>query len=645
MLSMKKRCLAWTAAAAMAAAAQQPGYLKEVLAQVAKYEYGQSRAALIDLGDVVRKTMASPAERQRVEAALGEFLQSNGTRAGKDAVCRELSIIGSERSAPVLMDLLADPSMAEIARYALERIPGPKIDAALRAAVARNNGKAKIGIINTLGRRRDAGAVPTLKPLLANSDPAIVSAAAHALARIADAPARAALSAALTKSTGAQHVGIAESLILCADRLMQEGQKPAALAIHKKLYQPGEPVMIRIAALTGLAESGESAVPALTAAVRENDPQLQAVAIRALGRLPGDTAAKALMEALPRLPPAAQVQALTALADRGDRTALPLFIDVLKAQDAGVRVAGVEGLGKIGDKAMVVTLARIAVTGSPGEQIVARQSLYTMRGSEIDQAIVAGLAAGDPKVRVELIRASGERGIRAAAAPLLSAAKDDDAAVRREALRALREVAGPEQTPELISLLQTAGPGAERRDAQRALLAALRQSKQSHSAELQSAYGCAADVEAKAALLETLAQTGAVETLPLFREVLAKGDDESRRAAINALSQWTSAAPAPDLLQVARIASNPAQRILALRGYINLVGLPAGRQPAETAKMLADALELATQPAEKRAVLAALQREPSPDALRLAESLLEDASVAAEAKTAVDALTRGLSRR
>jgi HEAT repeat protein len=268
-----------------------------------------------------------------------------------------------------------------------------------------------------------------------------------------------------------------------------------------------------------------------------------------------------------------------------------------------------------------------------------------LAGRDIDEAIVSGLAAGDPKLRVELIRAAGDRPIRSAAAPLLAAAGDSNPEVRREALRALRDVAGPEQVPALISLLRNAGQSAERRDAQRALLSALRQSKSSHDSELMSACRSATDAETRRAFLEVMAQTGADETLPLFRELLARSDDDSRRAAINALSQWTSAAPAPDLLQAARSALNPAHRVLALRAYINVVALPSGRPPAETAKMLAGALALAAQPEEKRAILAALPRAPSPEALSLAESLLNDSAVAAEAKTAVNALKRVLSQK
>jgi len=426
---------------------------------------------------------------------------------------------------------------------------------------------------------------------------------------------------------------------------MEEGQKDAALAIYKSVYKPSEPVVLRVTALTGLvAATGESSVPLLDAAINQEEPRLRLAAIRALAGMPGPAASKTLLSRMRQLPPDAQVQALSGLADRGDRGTRTAFDDMLKAPDTAVRVAALEGLGKIGDKTAVMVLAHTAATATGDEQDVARQSLYTLRGRDIDQAVVEALAMGDAKVRVELIKAAGERAIRAAAGPLLAAAEDDNPEVRREAIRALRDTAGPERAPALIALLLRVRVSSERRDAERALLSAIKQTKQPCGPQLLAAFRSAGDSETKAALMEVMAQTGSDDTLPLFRELLARGDG-SRRAAIDALSHWTSVAPAPDLLEIARKEPSPALQILALRGYIRLVALPADRPLAETANMLARALQLATQAEEKRAVLAALQRTPSAEALRLAESVLNDAAVAQEAETAVNALKRALSQK
>ena len=92
--------------------AQSPAGLSEVLTQVAKYEYGHSREPLSKLSDLVRASLASPAQARALEEALDRLLDSDATRDGKEAVCRELSVIGSEHSVPVLARLLGQPPIA-----------------------------------------------------------------------------------------------------------------------------------------------------------------------------------------------------------------------------------------------------------------------------------------------------------------------------------------------------------------------------------------------------------------------------------------------------------------------------------------------------------------------------------------------------
>ena len=64
-----------------------------------------------------------------------------------------------------------------MARYALSRIPGPKADEALRNTLEQTTGNTRIGIVNTLGLRRDSNAVPAIAMLAASSDAATAEAA------------------------------------------------------------------------------------------------------------------------------------------------------------------------------------------------------------------------------------------------------------------------------------------------------------------------------------------------------------------------------------------------------------------------------------------------------------------------------------
>jgi HEAT repeat protein len=227
--------------------------LNELLEKIKSYDWGQSRLALTEAEDIIKKSYGNKDEMAKQEKSLLGLLDSpDTTRAGKDFVCRQLSIIGSEQSVPVLAKMLTNDEYSDMARYALERIPGPAVDAALRDALPAASGRPKVGIIDSLGQRRDAQAVDALGKLLGDSDETVAVAAAAALGRIADEQTTKILAEAKDKKSGKVKVRIMDSYLLCADRLVAEGKKPQALAIFKELQEKEMPKTIRAAAVKSM---------------------------------------------------------------------------------------------------------------------------------------------------------------------------------------------------------------------------------------------------------------------------------------------------------------------------------------------------------------------------------------------------------
>ena len=99
-------------------------------------------------------THGDAAARKELETRLAAVLDSGGSRAAKDYVCRKLMMIGTAESVPALAALLPDKDLSHMARYALERIPGPGSGpgAARRPAEARRDAEG--------GRDRLAGRPP-----------------------------------------------------------------------------------------------------------------------------------------------------------------------------------------------------------------------------------------------------------------------------------------------------------------------------------------------------------------------------------------------------------------------------------------------------------------------------------------------------
>ena len=231
--------------------------ITKLLEKVKTYDWGQSRLALTEVSDIIKKAHSSPAELKKIEKSLLGVLTSDAKRAGKQYVCRELSIIGSGQSVPVLGKMLTDEETSDMARYALERIPGTAVNDVLRRALRAAKGKPKVGIINSLGQRRDKRAVRALGRLIGNSDQTVAAAAAAALGQIADSRATEALSAAKDKTSGKLRMLVLDSYLKCADQLVADGNKAKALAIYKGLQKKGNPKPIRTAALRGMLSAAK----------------------------------------------------------------------------------------------------------------------------------------------------------------------------------------------------------------------------------------------------------------------------------------------------------------------------------------------------------------------------------------------------
>ena len=644
LIIMRKTTILICAAALLCALAHaQTSNLDDLLAQAAKWQYETSRQPLQALSEAVAKAQSSPAGIRAMEQKFIAFLKSDATPGGKDFICKQLSVMGSEASVPVLTAMLADPKTADLGRYALERIPGPGVDRALRETLAKTRDKTRVGIVNTLGIRRDAASAAALRPLALGSQPAEASAALFALAKIADPGSLAVLSEAQGKTTGAVHADAAEAWLQAANRLTERGDAASAVPIFKALYATGDPGTVQAAALSGLAHaSGAQAAPVLMDAVRGKDLRLQAIAIN--GLMPGS--ASQLMAEMPKLSEAAQIRILGLLAERGEATVLPAFTTALKGSSKPVRMAALQGIGRVGTASAVPVLAAIAAGDDTAEQAAARAALGQIRGKDVDKAVVEGIASAAPKVKLELIRAAGDRGAPAAAPVLLKMARDADPDVRRESLRALHDTGSANDIATMVALVVTPAQAGDRTEAAKSLGAMMRRSDPSGIKAVVAAYTSARDPEARSALMQVMGQSGNAEALAVLRAALNDQDPGARRAAILALTAWPDITPVPDLFATARSASNPAHQVLALRGAVGLIGLPApSRPPRESVRMLVEAMGLAKQAEEKRAVLALLPKFPVREALDLANASVNDSEVAAEAKAAVSRLERTVRNR
>jgi type 1 glutamine amidotransferase len=263
------------------------------LKAVAGYQYGDERKPLSDLqqlviyaNSVIYVPTAANVRKELAEKIVATLAAPNTTSPAKEFLCQQIAVIGAEDQAPALAALLADKDLSQMARCALEHIPGPAVDRAQRDALPRFDGAVKIGIVNTLGEWRDAQAVGDLIPLLGDSDAGLAGAAADALGKIGGDESAGALKNARSRTSGAVRVCVDHAYLMCAEQWLAQGRKSSAAKIYAQLAEPGEAPPTRMAALRGLvATDGQNGMAALTRALAGNDPALQSMAIQLVPEL------------------------------------------------------------------------------------------------------------------------------------------------------------------------------------------------------------------------------------------------------------------------------------------------------------------------------------------------------------------------
>ena len=601
------------------------------------YDFGESRRALTTIEEEIRG--ATPEQRGEIEAKLLEVLQSpQATFACKQFVCRMLRRVGTGTSVPALAELLPDEKLSHMARFALQEIPDPKVDDVLRDALGKLGGNLRIGVISSIAARRDRKAVDKLAGFVTSRDTDLARAAIAALGRIGGV--RAARTLARARVVEELETPKADAYLMCADGLLAEGEPRAAIRIYRKMIGEANPTVVRIAALQGIVSAEEArAVPAVVAMLKDADRDVRHAAGKLTGEIPGSPATRAIAAQLPGLEPSTQVVVLGALADRGDRAALPAVARATRSGDENVKAAAIRAIAVLGDESNVGLLTEMAAGGDDAGR-AAGDALGRIRGAGIANVLIEIVeGAGEPGVRVQAIQALNARGEVTAVPALLRAAKDEDGSVRNASYRALGSLAGEEDLPDMVTLLLAGESSSERRSLERAMVSVVGRMEDASAAVAPIIDGLdRAEEAASANLLAVLGRSGGAKARGVIQKNLGDSNVEIKKAAIRAMGSWPDPSPAEDLLAIAKGDADETCQVLALNGYVRLIGLPGDLSAEERLGMYRIAMEIAGRPEEKRLILSGVANLESEEALEFVKQYLDDEEVAEEARRAHERL-------
>jgi hypothetical protein len=162
------------------------------------------------------------------EASQIAILDSDASEHDKSVACHRLVYVAGPKSVAPLTALLTHEHLADYARSPLEAIEDPSASKALLDSLPNLKGTQLAGVVNSLGVRREAKAVPALQKLAADPASGVQAEAIASLGMIATPDAAGTLADIVTKGKEPLRTEAGHASIIAAEHLSSDGHGPAA---------------------------------------------------------------------------------------------------------------------------------------------------------------------------------------------------------------------------------------------------------------------------------------------------------------------------------------------------------------------------------------------------------------------------------
>jgi len=585
--------------------------------------------AINSLG-VLRDAKSVPALVAKLKSAdplvIGAAADALGRIGGGDAATALVSALASA-PAPARSDVAYGCILcAERLLAAGQRAAAPKLYEAVRGAEVPR--QRKLEATGGLILARQAAGIPLLVELLhaPDSDPKLLRLGLRIARTLPGAEVTKMLSAELDRAALERRPNL---LLALADRGGAE-VVPAAI----KAAKTGNPELSAIAIGVLERQGGAAVVPVLFEIASADIGGAGATAKLALCRLPGAEVDAAAVALLNNPVPDSRRLAIELATQRHIAAAVPALLQAARDSDPKVRLASLKALGDLAGPAELPTLLELLVKSAVPAEMQAAEGAVTancLRSADpvagsiaVIKAVYGNLANGRSADVTKKVADAVKRGTTTVTAS--NSEFGDPAGGMVKQLRIDYQINGQKFSKTCAeSATITLAANIVSPACANAVFAALP----------------ATQGPAKLAMLRILRSIGGQRALEAVLSATTDADAATQTAALRVLCEWPGAEASPKLAQLAKSATDPVIKILALRGYIRLADQSesATEQKLTTLK---DALALAGRDEERKLVLAALGKIRSVDALALISPYLDSAPIKEEAALAAVAIAENL---
>lgn len=609
---------------------------------MAKYEAGQDQKALLAMNWVVINAMNDPSQRAATAARLARVLgASTTTDATRQFICAQLYRIGTEAEVSAVAPMLLDPATTDTARLFLERIQSAESVAALRRALDKLEGRALVGVINSLSLVQDAASVDRISALTTSQDEAVALAAWRALGNFGSDSVAHFLIQRL-KMADKAFAPLESAAVRTAILLESAGKRDKAMEIYRLLADarrsPGARHAGFLAVLAACPEGEKAAIVAQWS--KSPDVSQQKAVIAQLTAL-GDAALEQVSHHK-GMGEKVQIALMEELAARQGEKMLPAMLEAANSGDPAKVQMALRFFASVGDPQVIPVLIK-ALNSDEATRTIAAAALAQRPKQVVGPALLEALTK-QVDLREQIVDILSTLKYYEAIDPLTRLARSEDPAVYEGAVEGLRAICDPDDTDlkRMFVLYLDVPAGPQRECVERAIAYVCAKNPQPseratillgfvdrHPHKNQQAF--------QTAVLPLLGRLGTDAVYQRIEPLLNSPTPELSAAAVRAFCNWPTAQYADALWDLATKSESKTYRSQALRAYVRVVALPNNRPAGETLAMLKNAMKFADANANREWILTRAASVRSLETVDWVAGYLDDPDLAQTAcKTIVE---------
>jgi HEAT repeat protein len=493
----------------------------------------------------------------------------------KDFFMKQLQLFGGSPSAEAMKIYLTKTEICNPALAVISAVGGKTAETILAESLKNKDLPCAAAVMNTLALMNSQTAVNEYITWASVNDINIKASAFNALAQSGSQLAYPVLlKAAKDVSYMWEPTGSTKSLLNYAKVVAMNGDVKTMDNICKLIISKcDDNVTIQnktVALDTYVSIHGINAMPDLIKAAAHSNIKYRNAAIRMSLAIPGTEVVKRWINYFPKAIPEAKPEIINMLGIRSDHLALPLITSSLSDSDQNVRIEASSAVVKLdGTKSIPALIDYMMKFSSHSDQEAAKSALMSVCGSDNISLLVPVLKSGSTSSRIstiELLAWNKENVYFPDVLPLTQSAEEP---LKRAAIKALVNLAGPSDQAKLIELLSMTDKPDYLDDIRNAIGVAAGKISEPEKRSTAILKAMGGNIS-KEKIIPVLAKTGGREALKTVMKEFENGNADIRDVCFKTLSDWKDYSASSSLFEICA-SGNKTYEGPAFEGYIRQI--------------------------------------------------------------------------